>query len=242
MEYNEFYRLFTIGLQKNSISPLNDSQIEQFYRFSLHLLTANQTTNLTAIRNLPEVIDKHLIDSLLIAKQIPNGAHVLDLGCGPGFPSIPLAIARPDLSIVALDSTAKKIAFVNDAATKIGLSNLTAIAGRAEDRVLSQKLGLFDAVVSRAVARLNVLCELCIPYVKIGGVLLAMKGAKAEEELTEAKKGIQVLGGSLAESIKQPLILSNGTQEARTTVMIVKKKPTPAIYPRAYAAILKKPL
>ena len=242
LEYNEFYSLFASGLQKNRISPLNDAQMEQFYRFSLYLLEANQVTNLTAIRNLPDIIDKHLIDSLLIAEQIPSGTRVLDLGCGPGFPSIPLAIARPDLSIVALDSTAKKIAFVRDAAEKIGLSNLKAAAGRAEDRALSKAIGQFDVVVSRAVARLNVLCELCIPYLKIGGVLLAMKGAKAEEELTEAQKGIQILGGLAPEAIEKPLILSNGTEEARSTIKVIKQKQTPVMYPRAYAAILKKPL
>ncbi|MBQ2735622.1 MAG: 16S rRNA (guanine(527)-N(7))-methyltransferase RsmG [Clostridia bacterium] len=242
MEYSEFYQIFTSGLQNNTISPLSDTQIEQFYRFSIHLLSVNQTTNLTAIRSLPDVIDKHLIDSLLIAEQIPSNARVLDLGCGPGFPSIPLAIARPDLSIVALDSTAKKIAFVNEAAANIGLSNLQAIAGRAEDHAISQKLGQFDAVVSRAVARLNILCELCIPYIKIGGVLLAMKGAKAEEELAEAKRAIQTLGGSIVECADKPLIASGGCEEARTTIKITKRKPTPAVYPRAYAAILKKPL
>jgi len=195
MEYSEFSLLFQSALDRNCVSPLTDAQTKQFYEFSNHLLSVNQTTNLTAIRNLPDVIDKHLVDSLLVSVQIPHGARVLDLGCGPGFPSIPLAIARPDLSIVALDSTAKKIAFVATAAEKIGISNLQAVSGRAEDRTLAQQLGTFDIVVSRAVARLNVLCELCLPYLSVGGVLLAMKGAKAQEELAEAKRTIQILGG-----------------------------------------------
>ena len=242
MEYSEFSLLFRSALQRNGVSPLTESQINQFYAFSLHLLHVNQTTNLTAIRNLPDVIDKHLVDSLLVSAHIPQGARVLDLGCGPGFPSIPLAIARTDLFVVALDSTAKKIAFVSDAAKKIEISNLTAISGRAEDRTLAKQLGTFDAVVSRAVARLNVLCELCLPYAKLDGFLLAMKGAKAEEELAEAKHAIQTLGGGRATRLTQPLHLSNGEEEARATIFVPKVKPTPPAYPRAYATILKKPL
>ena len=242
MEYSEFSLLFQSALDRNGVSPLTDAQTKQFYEFSNHLLSVNQTTNLTAIRNLPDVIDKHLVDSLLVSEQIPQGARVLDLGCGPGFPSIPLAIARPDLSIVALDSTAKKIAFVTTAAEKIGISNLQAVSGRAEDRALAQQLGTFDIVVSRAVARLNVLCELCLPYLSVGGVLLAMKGAKAQEELAEAKRAIQILGGGVPTASEQPLILSNHAEEARATVRIPKTKPTPPLYPRVYATILKKPL
>ena len=242
MEYSEFSVFLQSALERNGASPLTDAQTKQFYEFSNHLLHVNQTTNLTAIRNLPDVIDKHLVDSLLVSEQIPKGARVLDLGCGPGFPSIPLAIARPDLSIVALDSTAKKIAFVAEAAKKIGISNLQAVSGRAEDHGLAKKLGTFDIAVSRAVARLNILCELCLPYIRVGGVLLAMKGAKAQEELTEATQAIQALGGDPATLLEQPLLLSNGTEEARATILVPKAKPTPTVYPRAYAAILKKPL
>ena len=242
MDYSAFSASFCASLQRNAINTLDDAKIKQFYDFSLYLLEVNHTTNLTAIRNLPDVIDKHLCDSLLAVDLIPNGASVLDLGCGPGFPSIPLAIARPDLRITALDSTAKKIGFVTSAAQKIGLQNLTAIAGRAEDRAIMNLLGKFDVVTSRAVARLNVLSELCVPYLKIGGVLLALKGAKADEELFEAQKGIQTLGGGEIQSLSRPLILSDGTPEARSTILIKKQKQTPALYPRAYAAILKKPL
>ena len=242
MNYEEFSTLFARLCRQNGVLSLTKEQIDLFWSFTDHLLTVNQTTNLTAIRNLPDVIDKHLVDSLLVSAQIPHGARVLDLGCGPGFPSIPLAIARPDLSIVALDSTAKKIAFVTTAAEKIGISNLQAISGRAEDRALAQQLGTFDIVVSRAVARLNVLCELCLPYLSVDGVLLAMKGAKAQEELAEAKRAIQILGGGVPTASEQPLILSNHTEEARATVRIPKTKPTPPLYPRVYATILKKPL
>ena len=119
MEYSEFRALFEDSLAKNGLPSAFSAYSEQFYAFSGHLLEVNQVTNLTAIRNLPDTVSKHLIDSLLAAEYLPNGAKVLDLGCGPGFPSIPLAIARPDLQLIALDSTSKKIAFVKEAAEKL---------------------------------------------------------------------------------------------------------------------------
>ena len=242
MEYTEFKDLFDRSLAKNELESLSEAQTRQFYNFTLYLLDVNRTTTLTAIRNIPDAIDKHLTDSLLIALHLPLNSHVLDIGCGPGFPSVPLTIARPDLQITALDSTAKKIAFVETASKKIGLTNLTAISGRAEDRTLMKKLGCFDVVVSRAVARLNILCELCFPYIKIGGKLLAMKGAKADEELSEACNGIRALGGSEPQAIPYTLHLSDKGFEARAIISCTKTKPTPNIYPRAYASILKKPL
>ena len=212
-----------------------------FYHFTNHLMTVNQTTNLTAIRNVPDVIYKHYADSLLASRYIPQGSHVLDLGCGPGFPSIPLAIMRPDLSITALDSTAKKIAFVEESKNLLALSNLQAISGRAEDLSIRKKLGEFDIVVSRAVARLNVLCELCIPYLKIGGNLIALKGAKANEELTEASSALKALNSSVIATHEFTLQTSD-IPEVRGLIQIIKNKSTPSQYPRAYAAILKKPL
>ena len=229
-------------MQRNGLFELTEAQTEQFYRFTLHLAKVNEVTNLTAIRSLPDMIDKHLTDSLMIAPYIPQNTKVLDIGCGPGFPSVPLAIARPDLKIVSLDSTAKKIAFVQESADLIGLSNLFALSGRAEDIKTRQTLGKFDVVVSRAVARLNILSELALPYVKIGGMLAAMKGAKAEEELNEAKHSLSVLGKCDAELISTPLTLQNGEVETRYLILCKKTAETPAQYPRAFGAILKKPL
>jgi len=242
LNYTDFAQLFCKSAQLNTLQAPDDFKMRQMYDFTEYLSEVNRTINLTAIRNIEDMIPKHLIDSLLAAELIPDGACVLDLGCGAGFPSVPLAIARPDLKIIALDSTAKKINFVNEAAKRIGLTNLTAIAGRAEAATVAKQIGSVDVVVSRAVAKLVVLCELCLPYAKVNGKLIALKAAKADEEIAEAKHAIKVLGGSPAIPHRKDLFLSDTVSEPRCLIEINKTKPTPSIYPRAYAAILKKPL
>ena len=242
MEFEEFSRLFCESCERNGVSTPENDKIHAFWRFTLHLMEVNSHTNLTAIRSIPDVIPKHYVDSMLAAEFLPQGARVLDLGCGPGFPSIPLAILRPDLSIIALDSTDKKVRFVKECAELLPLPNLQAVTGRAEDTAVRHRLGQFDVVVSRAVARLNVLTELCMPYVKNNGIFLPMKAAKGEEELAEAQNAIKILGGAPAKAHERTLTAENGSPEARLLIEIKKIKQTPPQYPRAYAAIVKKPL
>ncbi len=243
LELLEFRIAFCEMAEKNGIARPSEKQIELFHQFTTDLLEVNQHTNLTAIRTVDGVISKHLIDSLLIEKYIPKNARVLDIGCGPGFPSIPLAIYREDLRIVSLDSTAKKIVFLQECGRKLELTNLNAFVGRAEDHGLIRRFGKFDAVVSRAVASAPVLCELCMSYLHIGGELLAMKGAKVAEEADElAHSAILSIMGGKVPSCEDWILHTTEGDEKRGVIRVSKEKVSDGKYPRPYATILKHPL
>lgn len=225
------------GLERFCTEPF----IASFEAFTELLCKVNAHTNLTAIREIPEIIAKHYADCLLAEPYFPKSATVLDVGCGGGFPCIPLAITRPDLQITAIDSTAKKIAFVQAAAAEQRLSNLNPLCVRAEDPSMAKKKQTFAVGTSRAVARLSVLAELVLPYIKVGGTLVALKGASGNEELEEAKNSIAILGGEIEANHMTELRFGEHA-EARSIIVIRKAKATPAQYPRQYATILKKPL
>jgi 16S rRNA (guanine527-N7)-methyltransferase len=187
------------------------------------------------------VILKHFADSLIAVEDFPEGARIIDVGCGGGFPTFPLAIARPDLNITALDSTEKKINFVKATARELGLSNITAISDRAEALGRGEMRESFDHATARAVAALPVLSELCLPFVKVGGSFVAMKSVRIDEELAAAKKKniFSLLGGE-----KEPRVdvlkLTDGGEELFRSIAVTKKlTPTPAKYPRPYAQIVK---
>ena len=239
--YNEFKDIYTDIFKKCCLDRfISDGICKKFYDFTLILEEAEKTTNLTAIKSTPDIILKHYADSLISEQFVFENATVIDIGCGAGFPSIPLAIVRQDITITSLDSTGKKIDFVKAAAQKLGLTNVRPICARAEEYCREHRES-FDIAIARAVSRLNVLAELTLPFVKIGGAFIAMKARDGYIELEEASKGIEILGGK-TESVFDTVLDDNGEKSLRVTAKITKLQPTPPKYPRAYAKITKKPL
>ncbi len=220
---------------------LNMERVEQFLTLTKILLEENEKYNLTAIKEPNKIILNHYADCAALADILPKGAKIADIGCGAGFPTLPLSILRPDISILAVDSTAKRINYVNMAKEALGLSNIEAIAARAEELGNSEIRESFDIVTARAVATMRILTELCLPLVKIGGKMIAMKGKNAEFELSESKKAISILGGKL-DAIHQVRLFDEDEEIIHPLIIIEKKSKTPQIYPRAFAQISKKPL
>lgn len=221
-------------------TELSDEMLEKFDKLADLLIETNKSMNLTAIKEPDDIVVKHFADSLsLYSAIVPEpGAKVLDLGTGAGFPGIPLLIARPDLKLTMIDSTAKKLKYVADTVETLGLT-AEVFHTRAEEAgqnpLYREK---YDIVCSRAVAALNVLSEYCLPFVKAGGIFVAMKSAKADEEIAQAKQAIRLLGGEIAD--KKTFFLSDGGE--RTLIIIKKISQTSPKYPRPSAQISKKPL
>ena len=220
---------------------VGDEELEKFTLLHEMLVKTNENMNITAITEPHRVALLHFADSICASTYLHKGARVIDVGCGGGFPCLPLAIVRGDLTFTALDSTAKKLTFVQSAADTLGLKLVT-LAARAEDTArLHNYRESFDVCVSRAVARMNILSELCLPFVKTGGSFVALKGKNASQELTEAEKGIEALGGAV-DSL-HTFNLGRGEDEAERGIIVCKKiEKCPPSYPRAFAQIKKKPL
>lgn len=226
---------------------LSDEQGRLFSSLTDEMLQVNQHMNLTAVTKPEEIAVKHYADCASIADLPFSGATLCDIGAGAGFPTLPLGILRPDLQITAVDSTEKRMRYVSQTAATLGLSGVTTLTARAEELGKNETYReTFDFVTARAVAPLNILCELCLPLVKVKGCFCALKAAGGREELEQAKQAAEVLGATVREIREFSLVDPFGTipEDALKRVLILFEKisPTPQQYPRRYAKIQSKPL
>ena len=210
--------------------------VQAMCRFGQALLEKNQVMNLTAITDPAQVGKLHFLDSLTLLDLADfRGKQVIDVGCGGGFPGVPLKIACPEMELTLLDSLGKRMDWLAQILPGLGVE-ARCVTARAEEAVAGCRES-YDYAVSRAVARLNVLCELCLPYVQVGGTFLAMKGAAAQAEVEQARGAIRRLGGEVARLVAFPQV---GQEHA--VVVIRKIRPTPAQFPRRFAKIKQQPL
>jgi 16S rRNA (guanine527-N7)-methyltransferase len=212
---------------------LKDPKFSIYYE---NLISKNQVMNLTNITEKTEVYEKHFYDSIILSKVFDlKNKSLLDIGAGAGFPSLPLKIVEPNLSVTIIDSLNKRINFLQELTQKLAISDVLLIHGRAEEM---DKTNLYDLVTARAVAKLNILSELALPFVKLNGFFVAYKSIKYEEELQEAISAITKLGGKL-----ENIYVYNINSEIKHTLIVIKKvKTTPTIYPRNFGKIKKSSL
>ena len=221
---------------------LDAKQIEKFGIYYRLLIEWNAKMNLTAITEPREVAVKHIVDSLTALRGIEerDSLRLIDVGTGAGFPGIPLKIVRPDLQLTLLDSLKKRVHFLETVVEALGLEGAECLHGRAEEAARQSALReRFDIAASRAVARLPVLAEYLLPFVRIGGTAIALKGLHSEEEAKESERAVKILGGRAIESI--PVALP-GLSDKRAVLVIKKERPTPKAYPRKAGKPAKEPL
>ena len=219
---------------------LTSKQLDSFWKYKELLLQWNEKMNLTAITDEDEIIQKHFIDSLTIVPYIHQDISLIDIGTGAGFPGIPIKIVNEDMNITLMDSLNKRLIFLEEVVKNLKLEKIDIVHARAEEGGKDLKYRqMFDVAVSRAVAPMNVLLEYLLPFVKIGGKCICMKGSNAKEELEDAKKAIEVLGGKI-EKI-QRFSLPNSDIE-RNIFIIKKVKNTPNQYPRKAGTPSKQPI
>lgn len=218
---------------------LDGKAAERYEKYFEYLEEKNKVMNLTAISGREDVARLHFLDcAALLGFADFKDKRVIDVGTGAGFPGLALKIAEPDMELTLLDSLNKRIDFLSETCAKLGFDDVACVHARAEEAPDDFRAA-FDIATSRAVARLNVLCELCVPFLKVDGLFVAMKGPDCSEEITEAKNAMKLLGAELVacESYRIP-----GTDISHTAVIIRKTKPTHPKYPRKWAQIKKQPL
>ena len=215
---------------------LDSATAEKLCAFGAAVVEQNKVMNLTAITEPETVANLHLLDSLTVGKALPlEGKKVIDVGCGAGFPGVPLKIANPQMELTLLDSLGKRMKWLETVLPELGVE-AQCLTARAEEAVATRRES-YDVATSRAVARLPILLELTSPYVKVGGFVAAMKGTAAEEELSDSKNAIAKLGLRLHKVLEFPIADTN-----HTLILLKKVKPTPPQYPRRYNKIKQAPL
>ena len=249
VSYNDFKEMFHVKHFQAQLHELGieitNEQLKKFYLYYRELVKWNTVINLTAITELPDVLEKHFLDSLSIVKVIPKeklnaGISLIDIGTGAGFPGIPLAIVFPKTKVVLMDSLNKRLNFLNRMIEELHLENARTVHARAEDLARQKNYReKFDVVCSRAVASLNVLSEYCIPFAGAGGEFVAYKSENADEEIRKAGRAVKVLGGEFRTAEK---FLLPDTDYERVLICITKKKPTPPAYPRKAGTPSKDPI
>lgn len=225
------------GIKKLGIE-LSEEQIDTLIKYKEILVEYNEKINLTAITDDFGVYTKHFLDSLTTLLTDKVKGEVIDVGTGAGFPGLVLKIAKPEINLTLLDSLNKRISFLKEASEKMGIDGVRFIHARAEDGARRER-EKFDTVVSRAVANMTVLAELCIPFVKVGGYFLALKGPMAEEELAEAKRAIKILGGEISGIFSAEIPF---TELSHKIIIIKKVRHTPMQYPRKAGIPSKTPI
>ena len=223
----------TIGVE------LDEKKARQLFTYYNLLVEWNKKMNLTAITDFDEVVEKHFIDSLSCMRTgvFKPGLSVIDVGCGAGFPSIPLKITLPEIDFTLVDSLNKRISFLDCVIEKLDLKSIKTVHARAEDSARSELRDSFDICVARAVANLPVLCELCLPHVKTGGVFVAMKGKEAREEIALSENALKLLGGRVESAENAGVV---GFEHYN--IVIKKLSETNKKYPRKAGVPNKKPL
>ena len=236
---NDFRQILLHTLAEFEIE-LDDLAVNRLCTYHELLIEWNEKINLTALTAPEDVALKHFTDSLMLLRysKIKKDTSVIDVGTGAGFPGLVLKIARPDIRLTLLDSLQKRLTFLDTVCQALGLEDVELIHSRAEDGSRTELRDSFDIAVSRAVASMNTLCEYDMPYVKVGGRFVAMKGKDAEQELADAQNAITQLGGKLI--AKHDFIL--GSAGERSIIEIEKIAPTPKNYPRKSKQIKNKPL
>lgn len=234
-------QLLNDSLNKMGID-ITEKQTQQFFDYKSLLLQWNEKMNLTAITDEGEVVIKHFADSvsILSAVNIEEGATIIDVGTGAGFPGLPVKIVRPDLKVTLLDSLNKRIGFLNEVCTQLNLETVDNIHARAEDGGQNTELReKFDYCLSRAVANLAVLSEYCLPFVKVGGGFISLKGPDVTQEVNDGETAIKKLGGRVEQVIKIEIPNSDITH---SLVIIKKISKTPKLYPRKAGTASKNPI